>query len=146
METNSDLVKTHSNQQKNNIFQITNLGKYVSITIKPFREQIWLSKNYIGRIISSDSQTSTLGILFESDITYSSTNIDIDRLVSVAQTGDCIKLTNYSFENSSFRYDFTNLMVFEVDTNDEITDENQKVMNTQWDLTPKIYDLRLTLL
>jgi hypothetical protein len=144
METSKDLIET---KPITGIYHVSNLGKQIAIKIKPFGNFAWLSENYLGLIVTTDEQKSTISILFECDIIYASTHINLEHNyeISVAQSGDCIKLIN-SIGNNLFRYDFSDFMVISEEEMDTINDENLKEITKQLHLLPRVYDLQISIL
>jgi hypothetical protein len=129
---------------------ISNLGKQLAIKIKPVGDYSWLSEVFLAKICSINEQKSTIGIYFESEISYLSMDIgcDFDHEIIVAEIFNDIKVSAYNAQTNSYRYDFSDFMILcsggedgEI-TTELLSDMSNKLQNE----IPKIYDLQLTFL
>jgi hypothetical protein len=124
------------------------LGRNIAIKIKPLGNYPWISEVFLGKINSIHIQKSSVGVLLESQIIYSTFEIGMgfDHSVIIADIFDCIKIGNYSKKDKCFRHDFTNVMCLANSCNESISDELLEEMNTDWKKIPRIHDLKIKFL
>jgi hypothetical protein len=145
MEIEQEIILPYSN-----LCNVANLGKQLAIKIKPLGNYPWLNEVFLAKICSINEQKSTIGIYFESEVSYLSMAIGcaFDHEIIVAEIFSDIKVSTYNTDSNSYRFDFTDYMIVCCEEEDgKITTELLNEMsNTLQHEIPKIYDIQLTLL